>query len=69
MEKLRQYLEGRKKGEFARVIGTTPSYLSQILSKHRTPSFTLMVRIERATNGEVPVSSWSEDMDLKQAAP
>lgn len=60
MEKLRQYLEGRKKGDFARAIGTTPSYLSQLLSKHRTPSFPLMVRIEQESGGEVPVSSWVE---------
>lgn len=53
MEKLRAYLEGRNKGEFAEAIETSPSYLSQLLSKHRFPSLEMMRRIERATGGEV----------------
>lgn len=59
MHTLKAYLCGRKKAEFADQIGTSPSYLSQILSGHRRPGFDLMVRIERHTDGAVPVSSWA----------
>jgi DNA-binding transcriptional regulator YdaS (Cro superfamily) len=58
MEKLALYLHGRKKGDFARKIGTSPAYLSQLLSGHRRPSFDLMQKIERETGGEVGIHSW-----------
>ena len=63
MEALRTYLLGKRKGEFARKVGISPAYLSQILSKknQKRPSFQLMVEIDRQTGGEVPVSSWVSD--------
>ncbi|MGB1215967.1 MAG: helix-turn-helix domain-containing protein [Pikeienuella sp.] len=59
MENLKKYLQDRNKGDFARKIGTSPSYLSQIMSAHRRPSLALMVRIEKATGGAVDLNSWS----------
>lgn len=53
MKKLREYLDGRRKGDFAASIGTSASYLSQLLSEHRQPSLEMMRRIERATGGKV----------------
>lgn len=60
METLQKYLEGRRKANFAEEIGTSPSYLSQLLSGHRRPSFRLMLKIQEATGGDVPVSAWVE---------
>lgn len=62
MDKLRAYLDARPKGAkaaFAEKIGTSPSYLSQILAGKR-PGFDMMVRIERASDGAVPLSAWAE---------
>jgi len=58
MQALRTYLDGRSKAEFAEAIGTSPSYLSQILSGHRRPGFDLIVRIDQASGGAVPPESW-----------
>jgi DNA-binding transcriptional regulator YdaS (Cro superfamily) len=58
MEKLALYLTGKKKRDFAEAIGTSPSYLSQLLSGHRRPSFDMMLRIERVTDGAVDVHAW-----------
>lgn len=63
MEKLRAYLAGRKKGDFARQVGIRPVYLSQILSGYRTPSFKLMVRISQATSGAVDLESWASSAE------
>ena len=54
----REYLDGKIKLEFAERIGVSPAYLSQMLWWWRRPSLELAVRIERATNGEVPCSAW-----------
>lgn len=61
MKQLQKYLEGRKKGDFAKDIGISPSFLSQILSNRRKPSLKLALAIDKATDGEVPASSWVED--------
>lgn len=58
MDKLRTYLNGKIKREFAEAIGVSPTYLSQILGGWRRPSLELAVKIERITNGEVPCSAW-----------
>ncbi|WP_373284034.1 helix-turn-helix domain-containing protein [Primorskyibacter flagellatus] len=58
MEPLKKYLAGRRKSAFAAKVGIVPAYLSQILSGTKRPGFDLMVRIERETDGDVPVSAW-----------
>lgn len=60
---LNTYLNDKRKKDFAEKIGTSPSYLSQLLSGHRRPSFSLMVRIKDATNGAVCLNSWSPSPD------
>ena len=68
MEQLKTYLSGRKKAEFAESIGTSPAYLSQLLSGHRSPSLALMRAIERASGGAVDLNSWSAHDALGEAA-
>lgn len=59
MQKLHEYLDGRRKSDFAAAVAIAPAYLSQILSGHRTPSLALMKRIEAASGGFVDLNSWS----------
>ena len=61
MGKLQAYLADRKKADFARMIGTSPSYLSQLLSGHRRPSLEMMRRIAAASGGFVDLNSWLPD--------
>lgn len=67
MEKLRTYLEGKRKGEFARRLKISPAYLSMLISpvSKRRPSFDLMLRIERETDGFVGLKSWA-DAEVEQ---
>jgi DNA-binding transcriptional regulator YdaS (Cro superfamily) len=58
MQVLKKYLKKRNKREFAESVGIVPAYLSQIQAGIKRPSFDLMVRIEVATGGDVPLSSW-----------
>lgn len=58
MQDLHTFLKGRSKQDFAKEVKIVPAYLSQILSGDRIPSFALMVRIENATSGKVPVGAW-----------
>jgi len=58
MANLRSYLADRPKGEFARSVGISAAYLSQILSGTRQPSLSLMVRVHEASGGEVDLNSW-----------
>lgn len=60
MSTLNEHLRDKRKGEFAKSVGISPVYLSQILSGYRRPSFDLMVKIEGATLGAVPVGSWKK---------
>lgn len=62
MKKLRTYLADKNKGDFARKVDIAPAYLSQLLSPkgNRRPSFDLMVRIEKATDGFVDLKSWAD---------
>ena len=62
MEKLAAYLEEHKisQREFARLIGIDNSVVSRFLSRDAKPKLATAVRIERATNGAVPVSAWME---------
>ena len=58
MEKLAQYLEGRKRAEFAVEVGISSAFLSQILSGDRRPGYETMLKIERVTGGKVDIHSW-----------
>lgn len=62
MGKLTAYLSenGIKQYEFAARVPTTPATVSRWLSGKATPSDDLKVRIERITNGAVPVGAWFE---------
>ena len=55
MHPLKSYLKqaGLTETEFASSVGTTASYLSQIICAKRWPSRALADEIEKATHGEV----------------
>lgn len=58
MQKLNEYLSGKKHGDFAKTLGISGAYLSQILSGKRRPAIDLAFLIERETGGKVPARSW-----------
>lgn len=58
MQTLKEYLKDRNKSDFAKQVGVSGSQLSQYLSGYRLPSYGRMLKIERLTDGEVPVQSW-----------
>lgn len=62
--KLRQYrkAKGLTQEQFAKEAGVSQSYLSEIENGGR-PGFELAARIERITNGEVPMASWITDRE------
>jgi transcriptional regulator with XRE-family HTH domain len=69
MMTLSQYLNTKniRQAEFARLIGATQGTVSK-LSKDRQPSLDLAAKIERATDGAVPASSWPNIRKLLEAA-
>jgi DNA-binding transcriptional regulator YdaS (Cro superfamily) len=56
MEKLKTYLKGQKKQDFAKAIGVSPSFLSQMLSGHRPAPDRVAQAIETETRGKVRAS-------------
>jgi len=60
MEQLATYLKagGIKRNEFARSVGISAPYLTQILGGLKRPSLALAFRIEQITQGAVPASCW-----------
>lgn len=70
MDKLLSYLKARHatQAEFAASVGITQAALSRMLAGKITPSLTTAVRIERATDGAVPASSWVTDLREGDAA-
>lgn len=60
MMNLRQYLAqaNRSQSEFARQIGVSRSYLSEIASGAKLPSLTVAAAIERETGGKVSAMSF-----------
>ena len=60
MQNLNEYLAGQKHGEFAQKLGISGPYLSQILSGVRRPGLDLAIKIERETDGKVPVYTWAK---------
>lgn len=65
MEQLRSFLAQHKMrpSELAEVVGTSRGYIHDILNRRRRPGLEVATRIERATGGEVPASTWVEDAD------
>jgi len=49
---------GRSQSAWAVKLGISKGYLSGILSGAKRPGLDLAVRIERLTDGAVPVDSW-----------
>lgn len=58
MEKLQKYLEGKKDADFARKIGISQSFLSQIKHGHRKPPLHVAGKIHKLTKGKVPSWCW-----------
>lgn len=60
MDHLDTYLKatGIRRIDFARSVGISAPYLSQILGGLKRPSLALAIRIERATQGTVPAHVW-----------
>lgn len=57
MPDLRTYLADKPKGEFARRLSITPTYLWQIANGRRTPSLALALKIESETDGAVEIGT------------
>lgn len=64
--KLGVWLAGRKsgptrlkKGDFAKGIGISPSFLSRLLSGERKPALELAEAIEEVTDGFVSMRGWN----------
>lgn len=72
MNKLSQYIadRGMTRSAFARMIGISGPYLSEILGdkKPKRPSLDLAFKIEAVTNGAVPASSWVSNSDAATVA-
>jgi len=62
MTKFAKYLVDTRQTQaaFAKAIGASQAYVSQIASGQRRPSMALAYKIQIATNGEVPIESWLE---------
>ena len=58
MTKLDTYLKTRTGREFARLIGVSEAYISDLRKAKRSPSLAIAFAIEDATGGEVPARSW-----------
>lgn len=63
MQKLRDFLSDNKiaRRDFAAQIGVDQSVLSRFCNDQARPGLETAVRIERATSGAVPASSWIPD--------
>jgi len=44
---------GIKHNAFAKMIGKTPTYISSMINRHRRPSVSLALEIEKLTDGKV----------------
>ena len=51
--RLKDYLKGKNRDEFAKLIGTTKNYINLLTCGSRRPSPELALKIEEATNGEI----------------
>ncbi len=64
MSKLASFLSANsiRQAVFAAQIGTSQATVSKLVNGDVRPSLELAVRIERATDGAVPVASWVPDI-------
>lgn len=69
MRKLREYLDRTHttQNAFARSLGVSNGYLSQIMHDKRQPGRSLIFRIERATGGEVSFGDWKPESQNRAA--
>ncbi|WP_104019091.1 helix-turn-helix domain-containing protein [Roseovarius nitratireducens] len=71
MQTLGQYISNHPiratQREWARFLGVSQPYLSQILSGTRTPHWRVMRRIEERTRGAVPMAVWFQGLDERSA--
>lgn len=51
-------ISGETRTAWAKRLGVSKSYLSDILNGNRQPGLNLAARIERETDGAVPATSW-----------
>lgn len=63
MEKLNEYLKGRKAGAFAAQVGISQGHLSDIRNGRREPSFAVARAIRDASGGFVGLDDWYGDVD------
>lgn len=58
---LKQHIKssGRPRADWARQLGVSEAYLSQLINNRKRPSLDLAIRIERITDGAVPARSWA----------
>jgi transcriptional regulator with XRE-family HTH domain len=63
MEKLAQYLKasGQSQRSFADRIGIHHSVLSRFIAGKAKPSLSTALRIQRETDGQVPVDDWEDE--------
>ncbi|WP_367998669.1 helix-turn-helix transcriptional regulator [Shimia thalassica] len=54
---------GLSRTDWAKRLEISKSYMSDLLNGKRIPSLEVAVRIERATGGAVPASSWINSED------
>lgn len=62
MEKLNEYLEGRKAIDLAKSAGISPGHLSDIRWGRRSPSFAVARAIRDSTQGFVGLDDWSDEL-------
>lgn len=62
LKKLSNYLNGKSHAAFAKIVKTSPTHLSLILSGKKNPSLSLSVRICNATDGKVTFKSLRPDV-------
>ena len=60
MTKLSQFLKDAaiSQERFAKQVGISPGYASEIVAGVKTPGLALAIRIEASTGGEIPAASW-----------
>jgi len=60
MEQITAYLKETKrtKADMARELGVSKSYMTELCSGEKTPGLQLALRIQAATGGLVPATSW-----------
>lgn len=70
MDQLSTYISrfpGRTQQDWANAFGISRSFFAEIASGRKCPGRRTMISIAKATNGEVPVSSWFPGDDTQEA--